>query len=345
MTPTLHNDSRSLADSQQQKLLQAQIDIGQKLASSAESDELLPQILHLSRDIFGFENAIIRLLDEQSGELVTVASFGYPEDAEKIRIDPGQGVMGQVALSGEPLLIADVSRQSSYIGGISGARSELAVPLIAKGRVIGVFNVESCQPSAFAESDIAPLLSLAGLAAVAIENSRLCRKLQETSEKNRKLDHLNRQILHSASLGVYSLDRNLSITSWNPRMEEFSGISAEQALGHKLLQLFPHLRDEGFEEALRQVLEGGGPGKLRLAHRNLRGELRFQKRRLALLQEGPEVTGVLVMVEDITEFRRLLDQTIQSEKLAEVGRLSGRYRPRGQQSAGGDQLRDPAAAA
>jgi signal transduction histidine kinase len=61
---------------------------------------------------------------------------------------------------------------------------------------------------------------------------------------------------------------------------------------------------------------------MRLAHRDQRGDLRFQKRRLAPLIEGEKTVGVVVIVEDITEFRRLLDQIIQSEKLAEVGRLS-----------------------
>jgi two-component system, NtrC family, sensor kinase len=54
----------------------------------------------------------------------------------------------------------------------------------------------------------------------------------------------------------------------------------------------------------------------------LDGTGRFQKRRLAPLRDGDDVTGVVIIVEDITEFKRLLDQTIQSEKLAEVGRLS-----------------------
>jgi len=310
------------AEEQQNKLLQAQIDIGRKLASSTEQDELLTQILRLSRDIFGFENAIIRLLEKETGELVTAASFGYPEDAEKVRIVPGEGIMGQVALTGKPLLVTDVETEPGYIGGIRGARSELAVPLIANGQVIGVYNVESCRPHAFARSDIAPLLSLAGLAAIAIENSRLYRELHAASSRNRELDQLNRQILQSASLGIYSLDMKLRITSWNPRMEEFSGVKAAEALGCKLLILFPHLRKEGFEEALRQVLDGGQPGRLKLAHRNLRGELRFQKRRLAPLRDGRMITGILVMVEDITDFQRLLDQTIQAEKLAEVGRLS-----------------------
>ena len=128
-------------DSQQQKLLQAQIDIGRKLTSGFEREEILPLILQLSRDIFGFENAIIRLLDAQTRELLTIASFGYPEDAETVRIKLGEGVMGHVALTGQPLLVKDVEREPSYIGGIRGARSELAVPLISKGRVIGVLPV------------------------------------------------------------------------------------------------------------------------------------------------------------------------------------------------------------
>ncbi|NCO50855.1 MAG: GAF domain-containing protein [Deltaproteobacteria bacterium] len=309
-------------DSQQQKLLQAQIDIGRKLTSGFEREEILPLILQLSRDIFGFENAIIRLLDAQTRELLTIASFGYPEDAETVRIKLGEGVMGHVALTGQPLLVKDVEREPSYIGGIRGARSELAVPLISKGRVIGVFNVESCQPQAFSVDDIAPLLTLAGLAAVAIETANLYDKLQTASDKNRELDQLNRQILRSSSLGIYTLDAQLRITSWNLKMESYSGLSREQVLGAELLSLFPHLRNEGFDLALRQVLDGGGPGKLKFAHRNLRGELRFQKRRLAPLKDGERTTGVLVMVEDITEFRRLLDQTIQTEKLAEVGRLT-----------------------
>ena len=101
-----------------------------------------------------------------------------------------------------------------------------------------------------------------------------------------------------------------------------SGVSEEQALGQPLFELFPGLEDEGFGERIRRVLERGTPEKLRLAHRNFKGQMRIQKRRLSPLKDGERTTGVVVIVEDITEFKRLLEQTIQSEKLAEVGRLS-----------------------
>jgi PAS domain S-box-containing protein len=105
-------------------------------------------------------------------------------------------------------------------------------------------------------------------------------------------------------------------------MVEMSGVTVERAVGAKLQELFPNLIAEGVIERVNQVLQSGKKAKLRLLHRQLDGTNRFQKRRLAPLHDGEDVTGVVIIVEDITEFKRLLDQTVQSEKLAEVGRLS-----------------------
>ena len=243
-----------LAD-QQQKILQAQLDISQELSSGTDAADLLHHILAVSRDVFHFENAIIRLFDEKQEVLLTAASFGYSAEAAEMEIRSGEGVMGRAAATGAPVLVGDVSQVSGYISGISDARSEMAVPLLVQGRVIGVFNVESNRPDAFQESDIPPLMTLASLAAIAIENARLYRGLQRAGARNQALDQLNSQILESSSLGIYTLDTRFRITSWNPQMEKFSGLSKQQALGKKLQKLFPHLRDEGFEEALLQVLE------------------------------------------------------------------------------------------
>lgn len=308
--------------SQQDKWLQALIDVGQELASTVDLGELLNRILRISREVFRFENAIIRLLDAERQVLVTAASYGYSEEAAGPEIKLGQGVMGKAALTGEPILIADVTTLPDYVRGISDARSELAVPLVARDKVIGVFNVESPVANAFRPEDIAPLMTLAGQAAIAIENARLYENLRAVSERYQQLHQFNSRILQSANLGIYTVDAEMRITSWNKKIEEMSEVFEEEALGQNLLTLFPVLEEEGVGKRIRRVLQTGRPEKLRLAHRNLRGELRFQKRRLAPLKEGEKTTGVVVFVEDITEFKRLLEQTIQSEKLAEVGRLS-----------------------
>ncbi len=305
-----------------QQLLQAQIDISRDLSSGHERAEVLNRILHLSRELLGFENAIIRLLDDNGDLLLTAASYGYDRFAAAQKIRIGEGITGRVAATGEAVLVADVDQEPEYIRGINDARSELAVPLLAENRVIGVFNVESCRPNAFSSSDIAPLMTLAGLAAAAIENHRLYRDLLLVSEEKRELDQLNERILQTVDLGIYTIDPDFIITSWNRRMTATSGVAASDAVGRNLLELFPILVEEGFAEALQQVLTAGSGENLRLAHRNLKGEQRIQKRRITPLKDADRVTGALVVVEDITEFRKLLDQTIQSEKLAEIGRLS-----------------------
>jgi signal transduction protein with GAF and PtsI domain len=154
---------------QHEKLLKALIDIGQELASTIELEELLNRILKISREVFHFENAIIRLLDADRGLLVTAAAYGYAEEAIRPEIKVGQGVMGKVAMSGRPILVTDVAMLPDYVPGISGARSELAVPMLAREKLIGVFNVESPRPDAFCEA-----LSLSPLARAASACAPTC---------------------------------------------------------------------------------------------------------------------------------------------------------------------------
>ncbi len=310
------------SEEKQEKLLKALIDIGQELASTFELKELLNRILKASREVFHFENAIIRLLDPSKDVLVTAAAYGYPEDATRREIIVGEGVMGRVVQSASAILIADLSEHSGYVVGISGARSELAVPLIARDRVIGVFNVESLRPCAFNEEDLEYLMILGRQAATAIENARLYEGLHKVSRQYRDIHQFNANILRSVNLGIYTVDADMRITSWNSTMEDFSGIGETEAVGRPLLTLFPTLQDEGIAYRIKRVLKHGTAERVRLAHRDFRGEIRFQKRRISPLKDGQKTTGAVVIVEDITEFKKLLDQTIQSEKLAELGRLS-----------------------
>ena len=311
----------NISEQKSERLLDALIEIGQELASTTDLQELLDSLLRVARDVFHFENAIIRLLDEDGLHLLAVAAYGYTEDAMG-PIQIGQGVMGRTAEVQRPILVEDVGQLPDYVPGIPGAQCELAVPLISKNKLVGVLNVESPHPGAFSREDIEPLMILGRQAAIAIDNAKLYGRLTKMSESYRQLYQFSDRILKSVNLGVYTVDTEKIITSWNNKMAEMSGISAEQAVGARLNELFPNLAEEGVIERLDRVLKSGKKEKLRLLHRQLDGTGRFQKRRLAPLRDGDDVTGVVIIVEDITEFKRLLDQTIQSEKLAEVGRLS-----------------------
>ena len=169
------------------RLLKALVVIGQELASTTDLEELLAHLLNVSREVFRFENAIIRLLDEPTGELLAVASFGYADDAVRRSIGVGQGVMGRAAAACEPVLVEDVRTLPDYVPGIPGAVSELAVPLVCRDKLVGVLNVESPRPGAFSRDDIELLLTLGRQAAIAIANARLIQELRTLSANQQKL--------------------------------------------------------------------------------------------------------------------------------------------------------------
>ncbi|MBN2645013.1 MAG: GAF domain-containing protein [Desulfuromonadaceae bacterium] len=305
-----------------QKLFRALLDVGKELAAITDRDRLLSRILEISREVFRFDNAIIRLITADGGSLETAASYGYSREAADKLILLGQGIMGKAARNGRPYLINNVRQAGDYIPGIEAANSELAVPLVARDRVIGVFNVESQQPDAFSAHDSDFLSILAGQAAIAIDNARLYADKRRLSRENDSLDQLNQQILHGINLGLYTVDCDMTITSWNAAMARMSHLAAENAVGRHLLELFPTLEQEGIAERLRRVVSTGQAEHLRLLHRGNAGENRLQKRRLTPLKDNGQTVGALVIVEDITEFEQLLAQMIQSEKLAEIGRMS-----------------------
>lgn len=309
-------------ETQQKRLLRAYHEIGNELISVSSLPKLLNKILQIAEDVFQFDNAIIRLLTDDGSELELAASYGYPPSAQQQKIQVGQGVMGVVAGSGKPLLINNICDCACYIEGIPGANSALCVPLIARDQVIGALNVESPRLNAFQASDADALLTVATHAAIAIQNARLYSRTTQLKQRYRHLHQFNERILQSTNLGIYTLDANLCITSWNNRMVKVSGMSEDHVLGRPLLTLFPVLAEEGFDERLNLVLKTGRAEKVQLIHYNLKGERRVQKRRLSPLRDGDQTTGVVIVVEDVTEFKGLLDQMVQAEKLAEIGRLS-----------------------
>ena len=126
---------------QNQLLFRALLDIGKELAAIIDIDSLLQRILQVSQDVFTFDNAIIRLLDPATNTLETAASYGYSEEAISRPISLDQGVMGKAAKFGRLYLINNIAPEGDYIHGIDSARSEMAVPLIAHDKVIGVRTV------------------------------------------------------------------------------------------------------------------------------------------------------------------------------------------------------------
>src|SRR5882724_1896698 len=150
------------------------LEVADVVNTTLDLDTTLRRVAELVRKVFDYEIFAILLLNEKTQELRIRFNVGYKRElADKIRIKMGEGVTGLAAQNREALLVGDVTTDPRYISGVPDVRSELAVPLIVKNKVIGVIDIESPQPNHFTEEHKRLLTLIASRMAVGIENARL----------------------------------------------------------------------------------------------------------------------------------------------------------------------------
>jgi phosphoserine phosphatase RsbU/P len=150
------------------------LEVADVVNTTLDLDTTLRRVAELVRKVIDYEIFAILLLNEKTQELYFRFQVGYaPEVAERMRINVGDGVTGIAAQRREAILVDDVSKDSRYISAVPNVRSELAVPLIIKNRLIGVIDIESPQPNHFTEEHKRLLTLIASRMAVGIENARL----------------------------------------------------------------------------------------------------------------------------------------------------------------------------
>lgn len=156
-------------------------EIGKELTSIMEIDFLFSKILGYLRKTFGYERTGILIINERTNELAIKATTKPFADWKKNkRIKLGQGITGYVAKTGKPYLANDVSKERRYVVLDKKTKSEVAVPLKLGETVIGVINIEGYTKNAFDEDDVRILTLIANQAAIAIENSRLYKSLENS---------------------------------------------------------------------------------------------------------------------------------------------------------------------
>jgi len=150
------------------------LEVADVVNTTLDLDTTLRRVAELVRKVIDYEIFGILLLNEKTQELRFRFQVGYAREiAERVRIKVGEGVTGIAAQRREAILVDDVSKDPRYISAAHDVRSELAVPLIIKNRLIGVIDIESSQPNHFTEEHKRLLTLIASRMAVGIENARL----------------------------------------------------------------------------------------------------------------------------------------------------------------------------
>ena len=152
------------------------------LNTTLDLQTLLARTSELVRALIPYRIFAIFLLNDRSHELRMRFQIGHTPQVEHTRVPVGKGVVGQVALTRQPILLNDVSTEEYYINANPDVRSELAVPLIAKNRLIGVMDIESEQPNFFRPEHLHVLTLTASRIAQSIENARLYARVSRQAQ-------------------------------------------------------------------------------------------------------------------------------------------------------------------
>lgn len=172
-------------------LLEALNNLMSSILGKTNIYEIAWEITQKTIGLLGFEDCVIYLLDEEKEELSQIAAYGDKVSTEQevlnsMKIPLGKGIVGTVAKTGTPEIIPDTSLDTRYIIDDKVRFSEISVPIIADGEIIGVIDSEHTSKNFFTKDHLETLQTIAGLAATQLKNA-LSLRLREEAEKQKEV--------------------------------------------------------------------------------------------------------------------------------------------------------------
>ncbi len=172
--------------------MKAMQDVAQRIQRADCLETLVDSILEGLDESFGFKHSMILVPTEEPGVLVTIATRGYEPNGAGAEVRFGEGIAGLVAEAQKPIRIAGLLRGMLYayamhkagddlrslrrqipLPGLANPESQLGVPLLVRGELVGVLCLESDTPYRFHEEDKASIELLGNYLAIAIQNVQL----------------------------------------------------------------------------------------------------------------------------------------------------------------------------
>jgi len=186
MAAGIENAQLYTRTTKQARILLLLNEIARELTSILNLDELLGRIAELVRRLIDYQMFSILLLDPSGEKLQHRFSLRFNENIHlKHEIPLGRGLVGMAAQNQQAVLVPDVTKEPRYVVANPETRSELAVPLIYKGKVVGVLDLEHTRRGFFTEEHQRTMTTLAAQIAIALENARL---YEEIERQERRLE-------------------------------------------------------------------------------------------------------------------------------------------------------------
>ncbi len=260
---------------------QALVDTMADLSAELELSRVLDAVLQRAVTLLGVTGGEVAIYEDDTRDLVVVASRHIGKDSTGTRLRLGEGAMGTVARSLEPLIIPSyrewLGRSAQYAD--ITVHSVMAAPLLIGGRLVGaIATVHSDPARVFGPEDLRLLHMFAPQAAIAIENARLYTAAQRQKQYFEDL-------LSNSPVAIVTLGLDYNIASCNPAFEKLFGYTQAEVIGRNLDELIS--TEATRAEAVEYTREA--------LHRTVRGIGRRRRKDGSIVDV--EVLGVPVIVE------------------------------------------------
>jgi GAF domain-containing protein len=295
-------EERTSGLTQKTEQLRATSYIARKTAEVQDLATLLDTVARLVTDQFGFYHTGIFLINETGDQAVLQAASS---EGGRRMIERGhslsvgtQGIVGHVAAQKKPRIALDVGTDAIFFNNpdLPMTRSELALPLLVRGKVVGVLDIQSDQPRAFDVEDIDVLQTLSDQIAIAIENARL---MDETQ---------------AAILQLEALTSVRTREAWSKKLRERSRVFTYTPLGLRAEKL-SHNNDKAISVPI--MLRGQKIGTISIARK---GDATWSKLDKDLVEEIASQVGLAV-----DNIRLLEEATERAKQEQMVGKLAARF--------------------
>src|SRR5215469_18115057 len=176
------------------ELLDFLLEVSAATAQTLDLDQLLANVAEIVQRVLPYDLFAILLYHEKQRDLRIRYAVGHREEVVRsLKVALGEGVTGAAALRGEPVLVGDVRNDPRYLRSVDAVRTELAVPMTARNKLVGVIDLESTRVNAYSEYDRALLRLIAARVAIAIDNARLYFRVERQNRTLKTLANISRE--------------------------------------------------------------------------------------------------------------------------------------------------------
>jgi phosphoserine phosphatase RsbU/P len=194
------------------ELLDFLLEVSAVTSETLDLDRILANVAAIVKDVMPYDLFAILLHSERQQGLSIRYAIGHREEVVRNLVIPlGEGITGTAAANRQPVLSGDVRSDPRYLTALDAVQSELAVPMLARGKLVGVIDLQSTRLDAYREQDRALLQLIASRVAVSIDNARLYRRVDRQNRTLKTLSHLSQEF--SSILDLDELLRKIATTT------------------------------------------------------------------------------------------------------------------------------------